>query len=94
MHNPLESTWLFQYPAIGSLLASFSRHYEHPKGAWQSDSKRRDCFASLAMTILIAGFELLLFILAFALPISYADDLDPHYKFSGVKAPDSPYKNT
>jgi len=26
--------------------------------------------------------------------ISNADDLDPHYKFSGVKAPNSPYKNT
>ncbi len=25
---------------------------------------------------------------------SNADDLDPHYKFSGVKAPESPYKNT
>lgn len=26
--------------------------------------------------------------------IVFADDLDPHYKFSGVKAPASPYKNT
>jgi len=26
--------------------------------------------------------------------ILYAADLDPHYKFSGVKAPTSPYKNT
>lgn len=26
--------------------------------------------------------------------IGYADDLDLQYKFSGVKAPDSPYKNT
>lgn len=25
---------------------------------------------------------------------SFADDLDPRYKFSGVKPPDSPYKNT
>jgi YD repeat-containing protein len=37
---------------------------------------------------------LLLSIIGLSLPLSYADDLDPHYKFSGVKAPDSPYKNT
>jgi hypothetical protein len=30
----------------------------------------------------------------FYIYLSYADDLDPHYKFSGVKPPNSPYKNT
>ena len=31
-------------------------HCEHPKGAWQSNYKRRDCFALLAMTISISEF--------------------------------------
>ena len=46
------------------------------------------------MDKLLKTFFLLLFIMGLALPLTYADDLDPHYKFSGVKAPDSPYKNT
>ena len=41
-------------------------HCEHPKGAWQSHLKRRDCFASLAMTILIVGFLLISNSFAFA----------------------------
>jgi polysaccharide biosynthesis/export protein len=34
-------------------------HCEHPEGARQSHLQRRDCFASLAMTILIVGFLLI-----------------------------------
>ena len=34
-----------------------------------------------------------IFILRLLLSSSSADDLDPHYKFSGVKASESPYKN-
>jgi len=48
----------------------------------------------VAMNKLLKPVILMLFIMGLALPFSYADDLDPHYKFSGVKSPDSPYKNT
>ncbi|OGW40465.1 MAG: hypothetical protein A2Y97_04355 [Nitrospirae bacterium RBG_13_39_12] len=46
------------------------------------------------MDKLLRNIILILFIFALTLTVAYADDLDPHYKFSGVKAPDSPYKNT
>ena len=46
-------------------------HCEHPYGAWQSHLKRRDCFASLAMTILIAGFLLISNSFAFAAADDY-----------------------
>ncbi|WP_136525967.1 toxin TcdB middle/N-terminal domain-containing protein [Geomonas ferrireducens] len=41
-------------------------------------------------------YRLIIFVIITTLQvvISYADDLDPHYKFSGVQAPVSPYKNT
>ena len=43
-------------PAITIASIDCACHCEHPEGAWQSLQKRRDCFVSLAMTILIAGF--------------------------------------
>jgi len=46
-------------------------HCEHPKGAWQSHLKNRDCFASLAMTILIAGLLVLSHSIAFAATDDY-----------------------
>ncbi|NCO67491.1 MAG: cell division protein [Nitrospirae bacterium CG_4_10_14_0_8_um_filter_41_23] len=48
-------TILFPYPIIRT-IDCFVCHCEHPKGAWQSHKKRQDCFVSLAMTFLIAGF--------------------------------------
>jgi hypothetical protein len=49
IHNP--------NPAITiASIVECVRHCEHPKGAWQSFQKRRVCFVSLAMTILVAGF--------------------------------------
>jgi len=46
-------------------------HCEHPKGAWQSHLERPDCFASLAMTILIVGFLLISPIIAGATTDDY-----------------------
>ena len=46
------------------------------------------------MDKMLRNIILIMFIFALTLTVAYADDLDPHYKFSGVKAPDSPYKNT
>jgi len=46
-------------------------HCEHPYGAWQSHLKNRNCFASLAMTILIAGFLLISNSFAFAAADDY-----------------------
>jgi hypothetical protein len=43
---------------------------------------------SLLKTVLLARFLLFTF-----LSFAWADDLAPHYKFSGVKATDSPYRN-
>jgi YD repeat-containing protein len=43
---------------------------------------------------LLKTIILITLILGVAFPLSYAYDIDPHYKFSGVKSPDSPYKNT
>lgn len=40
------------------------------------------------------AYLLTLFILAIASSMSYAYDIDPYYKFSGVKPPESPLKNT
>ncbi|MGQ9570907.1 MAG: TonB-dependent receptor [Thermodesulfovibrionales bacterium] len=52
--------------AINDTIAKWVCHCEHLKGAWQSLLKRRDCFVSLAMTILIAGFGLIFTSTAFA----------------------------
>ncbi len=46
-------------PAIINLKTYFTCHCEHLKGAWQSLIKGRDCFVSLAMTILICVFGLM-----------------------------------
>ncbi|MBI5676157.1 MAG: VCBS repeat-containing protein [Nitrospirae bacterium] len=44
--------------------------------------------------VIVRAVILMLFLFISTFSISHADDLDPHYKFSGVKSPDSPYKNT
>ncbi len=46
------------------------------------------------MDKLLKTVILMFFIMGLGLPLSYAYDIDPHYKFFGVKSPDSPYKNT
>jgi hypothetical protein len=37
---------------------------------------------------------MIIFAIGLLFTASFAYDIDPHYKFSGVKSPDSPYKNT
>lgn len=55
-------------------------------------------FSYKLIPIAIRKCELILFTFLLIFPattaLSHADDLDPHYKFSGVQAPASPYKNT
>ena len=59
-----------------------------PQSFFKKDSRQAGMTFQIAILILFAA--LLMIDSSFA----FADDLDPHYKFSGVKAPDSPYKNT
>ncbi len=37
---------------------------------------------------------MIIFTIGLLFTASFAYDIDPHYKFSGVKSPDSPFKNT
>jgi hypothetical protein len=46
------------------------------------------------MDKLLKTVILLLFIIGLAISMSQADDIDPYYKFSGVKPAESPYRNT
>ena len=52
---------LFTNSAIRNVSRNASCHSEHPKGAWRSLWKRRDCFVALAMILLIAVSGLSLF---------------------------------
>lgn len=48
----------------------------------------------LAIRCFLSSGLICMFFIAFMFSFAYAYDLDPHYKFSGVKGPDSPFKNT